>query len=104
MLIEAITGIIFFIAVLLSIILGGRDPFAIRVVEQIRYLCLIFFYSPLAATGRIPANPKPVSHFLLYTPGNNTNPVYSGPFWQTGRFGHGEQMSTDFAITIIEHG
>ncbi|HUT38765.1 MAG TPA: DUF6544 family protein [Methanoregula sp.] len=89
MLVEVLAGILIFIAVFLLIVIIGSNLFAIMIEEKARYLLLTIFNASLPATKSIPSNPKPVSRYLSWALGKNTDPVGSVHIRHTGRFRYG---------------
>jgi hypothetical protein len=90
MLVELTFGFLVWAAVFLLIIIIGSDLFATMVEQQAHNLRLIIDYAPLPATTDIPSNPEPVSRYLSWTIGKNTDPVGSVRIRYSGRFRYGK--------------
>lgn len=90
MLVELAFGFLVWAAIFLLIIIIGNDLFATMVEQQALYLRLIIDYAPLPATTCIPSNPEPVSRYLSWATGKNTDPVGCVRIRYTGRFRYGK--------------
>lgn len=90
MLAELTFGFLVWVVIFLLIIIIGSDLFAAMVEQQALYLRLIIDYAPLPATTCIPSNPEPVSRYLSWATGKNTDPVGCVHIRHTGRFRYGK--------------
>jgi hypothetical protein len=90
MLVELTFGFLVWVSVFLFIIIIGSDLFTSIVEQQALYLFLIIDYAPLPATTSIPSNPEPVSRYLSWTIGKNTDPVGCVHIRHAGRVRYGK--------------
>jgi len=91
MLAELIFGVLVWIVIFLLIVIIGSDLFATMIEHHALYLRLIIEYASLSAIKNIPSNPEPVSRYLSWALGKNTDPVGSVHIRHTGRFRYGKK-------------
>src|SRR5665647_1550906 len=90
MLAELTFGFLLWVSIFLLIIIIGSDLFTSMIEHQANYLRLIIDYAPLPSNKSIPSDPEPVSRYLAWSLGKNTDPVGCVHIRHTGRFRYGK--------------
>ncbi len=87
---ELIFWFLVWVAIFLLIVIIGNGLFTSMIEHQASYLHLIIDYAPLPSNKSIPSDPEPVSRYLAWALGMNTDPVGCVHIRHTGRIRYGK--------------
>jgi hypothetical protein len=90
MFLELASGFLVWVTIFLFIISIGNEMFARMIEHQALYLLLIVDYAPFPTKKHASSSPEPVSRYVPWALGTNTDPVRCVHVWHTGRFRYGK--------------